>query len=561
MAVQGSPPSGRPTLDRHRVGLIAGPLAAAAVLAFVDLDPGRPEVTRTAAVAVLVATWWITEAIPLFATSLVPLVAFPLLGILPGGKVAPAYVNSTIFLFIGGFLIALAMERWGLHRRIALNIIARAGSSPSRVIVGFMLASALLSMWISNTATAVMMTPIALAILGPLEEREGRERIRPLATALLLGIAYACSIGGLSTLVGTPPNLSFVRIYDIQFPGAPEIGFGRWLLVGLPVALVMFGVIAFLLTRVFFRCPPDLRIDPDEIRARRDALGPATFEEKAVLAVFATTAILWVFRVPLEVGPIRIPGWSSLVPTSGFLDDGTVAIGMALVLFLIPARRRAPEPGGEGESEEPRARVSGTGTEPARFGGIADAGIVLRLPWGVVLLFGGGFALATGFSETGLSKVLGNHFEGLGVLPPFVLVLSICLGITFLTELTSNVATTETILPILAGVSVAVGVHPLVLMVPATLSASCAFMMPVATPPNAIVFGSGRLAVPDMARAGIWINLLGAVVIASAFQLLGPAVLGTDGPAPAPAPVPGSEVGALEADGVPARPSHLESDQ
>lgn len=492
----------------RRIGLFLGPALALGMLA-IELDPANPAASRMAAVALWMAVWWITEAIPLFATSLLPLVLYPALGILGGHETAPLYVNSTIFLFLGGFVIALVMERWGLHKRIALTIITTIGGGPSRVVLGFMIAAAGLSMWISNTATAIMMLPIALAILDRMEEDHGADSIRPFAVSMLLGIAYACSIGGIATLVGTPPNLTFHRIYAITFPEAPAISFGQWMLLGLPIAIVMLVVVWFLLTHVAYRAPREISIDTALLRRKRKALGKTTYEEWIVLAVFATTALLWMFRAPLEIGPWSTPGWSALLPFPELVDDATVAVTMAVLLFVIPARREAPRR-------------------------LADADIVRKLPWHIVLLFGGGFALAKGFQVSGLAQLIGDESQVLGSIPPWLMAVVLCLGVTFLTELTSNTATTEMILPVLAAVAVSIGVHPLMLMVPATLSASCAFMMPVATPPNAIVFGSDRLCVADMARVGVWINLIGAIVIPLAFLALGEHVFDLAIPTPTP---------------------------
>ena len=424
-----------------------------------------------------------------------------MLGILAGRETAPIYLNSTIVLFIGGFMIALTMQKWNLHRRIALNIIHFVGGGPSRIVLGFMVASAFLSMWISNTATAVMMVPIGLAIILQVEERAG-ERAHPFTVGLLLGIAYGCSVGGLTTLVGTPPNLSFARIYEVLFPDAPAIAFGQWMVVALPVGLIMMAIAWLLITQVLYKAPPDATADRSVIERERAHLGPISFEERAVLAVFAATALLWVFRVDLNLGALTIPGWSRLLPWPKFVDDGTVAIAMASLMFFIPAH--------------------GPGQERTRLMGPE---VIPRLPWNVVLLIGGGLALATGFQRTGLAEFVGGQFEAAGALPPFALILLVCLGLTFLTELTSNTASTEMILPILASVAVVTGTHPLVLMIPATMSASCAFMLPVATPPNAIVFGSDRLSIAEMARAGLVLNLVGALVIRHRGLFSGPACL------------------------------------
>ncbi|MBL9153162.1 MAG: SLC13/DASS family transporter [Verrucomicrobiales bacterium] len=503
-----------------QIGLWLGLAAFVAFLAGPELSPDHPAVSRTAAVAALMAIWWITDAIPLAATSLLPLVLFPLLGILKGKDTAPIYINETIFLYVGGFMIALAMERWQLHKRIALSIIRLLGGSPPRLVLSFMLASALLSMWISNTATAIMMLAIGLAIVAEEERRFGRERTRPLSVSLLLGIAYGSSCGGMATLVGTPPNLSFVRIYEISFPHAPDsatIGFGQWMLLGVPVMLGMLLPIWFLLTRVFFPCPRDLVLSPAAIETEYQALGPVSPAERRVLAVFITTAILWVFREDLQLGAWSLPGWSRLLPESAtgpdgksLLDDGTVAIAMALLLFLIPSGTRQA---GGGER-------------------LLTTSVFRSIPWDIVLLFGGGFALAKGFQVSGLAAYVGERFAILEGAPPLAVIAGVCGIMTFLTELTSNAATTEMALPILASIATAMNIHPLMLMIPATLSASCAFMLPVATPPNAIVFGSGRIRIADMAKVGLAINLIGIAFVTILFYTIGIWAFGIDPGAP-----------------------------
>ena len=422
-----------------------------------------------------------------------------------GRETAPIYFNSTIVLFLGGFMIALTMEKWNLHRRIALGIIHAVGGGPARIVLGFMIAAAFLSMWISNTATAVMMVPIGLAIVLQIEGEAGKEAARHFSVGLMLGIAYGCTVGGLTTLVSTPPNLSFVRIFEILFPDAPSIAFGQWMVMALPVGGIMLIVAWLLITHVFHRAPEELAVDQEVVASERARLGGVSFEERAVLGVFIATALLWVFRVDLQLGFLTLPGWSRLLPDPGLIDDGTVAITLASILFLIPTRNR----------DTGATRIMGPDVIP-------------RLPWNIVLLFGGGFALAAGFQETGLAHIIGSQFEAFANLPTFVMILLVCVALTFLTEFTSNTATTEMILPILASVAVVTGTHPLVLMIPATLSASCAFMMPVATPPNAIVFGSDRITVKEMARTGIFLNLIGVVVIATVVFTVGLAIFDID---------------------------------
>ncbi len=487
-----------------KVGLGLGPFLFLVVLAISPI-PGAPAANRMAAVALLMATWWITDAIPLFATALLPLVLYPLLGIESGGGTAPIYFNSTIILFIGGFMIALTMEKWDLHRRIALWIIRKIGGGPERIVLGFMTAAAFLSMWVSNTATAIMMMPIGLAIVLRMEDEFGREDTQMFSVAIMLGIAYSCSVGGVATLVGTPPNLSFARIFQIIFPDAPVITFGQWILLGFPVTVTMVAAIWLLITQVFYRTPAHVTVDRSVVGDEVRRLGPVTFEQRAVMAVFTATAFLWVFRRPLDIGPISIPGWSDLLPNPDLIDDGTVAIAMASLLFFIPTR--TPGAGA--------ARLMGRD-------------IIPRLPWNIVLLFGGGFALAHGFQVTGLSAFVGDQFAGLSSISPIVLIALTCFSLSFLTELTSNTATAEMILPIMGAAGVAAGVNPLMLMIPATISASCAFMMPVATPSNAIVFGSDRVTIAQMARIGVFLNLVGVVVVVAIFYVVGTAVFDID---------------------------------
>jgi sodium-dependent dicarboxylate transporter 2/3/5 len=481
-----------------RFGLLTGITAALIIFVFFDLDPSNRQITIMAAIAVLMAIWWITDAIPLFATALLPMILYPLLGILKSNDTASIYFNSTIFLFLGGFMIALTMEKWNVHKRISLVIIRFIGGGPRKIILGFMIASAFLSMWISNTATAIMMVPIALAIVLKMEENFSVEETKKFTTSLMLGIAYGCSIGGIATLVGTPPNLSFARIFQITFPGADPITFGTWFIMGLPISITMLVIVWLLLTRIFFRVPSTLTVDRSIINKEYKELGPISFEEKSVLIIFTITAILWVFRKELTIGVISIPGWSQLLPNPDLIDDASIAIFMAMLMFLIPTRNK-----------------------DTKYSMIMGPDVILKLPWNIVLLFGGGFALAKGFQVTGLSVFIGNEFSGLAGMPPIIMIVMICLGITFLTELTSNTATTEMILPIIAAVAVSMQVNPLMLMIPATLSASCAFMMPVATPPNAIVFGSGRLRISDMAKTGIIINFIGIIIISVLVYFLG----------------------------------------
>jgi solute carrier family 13 (sodium-dependent dicarboxylate transporter), member 2/3/5 len=490
---------------RVLTGYILGPAAFLYLIFFTDLDPGKPAVTNTLAVGLLMAILWITEIVPLAATSLLPVVLFPLLGIMNGRDVSSTYFNHVIFLFIGGFLVALAMQRWNLHKRIALRILMLTGSRPASILLGFMLSTAFLSMWISNTACAMMMIPILISVMQKLEETTEKSVMSKYAVGLLLGVAYSASIGGIATLVGTPPNLSFVRIFQIMFPTAPEVSFTAWFFYAFPVAVCLLAFVWWLL---YFMYGPKKgqwnALEKGIFRTQYKDLGPMGFEEKIILADFIILALLWLSRSELDLGSVKIPGWGSLFANPEYVNDGTVAIMMAVILFFIPSK--------------------------------ADGGLKIlnwetaaKLPWHIVLLFGGGFALATGFKESGLSVWFGEQLNFLSGMHPFIIILMISLLVTFLTELTSNTATTEMILPILAGLAVSIEINPLFLMLPATLSASMAFMLPVATPPNAIVFGTNRLTISDMARTGLVINLVGAIIITVFTYFTVGIIFGTDG--------------------------------
>ncbi|MDP3452160.1 MAG: SLC13 family permease [Bacteroidales bacterium] len=474
---------------KHFVSFVATPLAILGMILFVKLDPANPKVTLTFCVALLMAVWWITEIVPLAVTSLIPVALFPLLGIMDGKAVSSAYFNDVIFLFMGGFMVALAMERWNLHRRIALKILCAIGVSPSRILLGFMLSSFFLSMWISNTATVMMMIPIAMSIINQLNQISGKKSSQLFGTGLLLGVAYSASVGGMATIVGTPPNLSLVRIFHIYFPESPEITFSGWILFALPISLIIFAVIWVVLYLIYRPKKEQwIKIDPQTFHNHLKEAGPASTEEKQIFTLFVTLALLWLLRADIDLGSLTIPGWARLFPASTYINDGTAAIFIAIILFLIPSK-----------NEKGRR--------------LMDWDTASKLPWQILLLFGGGFALATGFKESGLSLWFGGHLSSVSTLHPIAIIFTICIVMTFLTELTSNTATTEMILPILAGVAVTSGIDPLLLMIPATMSASMAFMLPVATPPNAIIFGTGRISVAQMARTGIIINIIAAIVI------------------------------------------------
>ncbi|MFV2007317.1 MAG: DASS family sodium-coupled anion symporter [Longimicrobiales bacterium] len=478
----------------QRVGLFAGGAIFTLMLAL----PGPESLSeigwRAAAVTVLMAVWWMTEAIPIPATALLPLVLFPLLGVLEMADAASAYANDLIFLFMGGFLLAVTMERWGLHRRIALSVMTSVGTSPSRLVLGFMLATAFLSMWISNTATAAMMLPIALAV-GDRFRPEKAEGSYSFGTALMLGIAYAASIGGVGTLIGTPPNAVFAAAAE-EILGV-EIGFLQWAMVGLPLVAIMLPLAWLLLVKVLYR-PEVGAVDAGAvIREERARLGAPGRGEWIVGVVFTLTAAAWILRAPKTFGTVSIPGIQSFAPG---VRDSTIAMAAALALFLIPVNWRK----GIFALDWPTAR---------------------RIPWGVLVLFGGGLSLARAMEQSGLASWIGGTVGALEAVPVIVVLAAVAALFVFLTELTSNIATATMAMPVMAGVAGGLGMEPLYLMATAVLACSMAFMLPVATPPNAIVFGSDYLTIPQMSRAGIWLNLIAIAVITGAATLLIPVVL------------------------------------
>jgi solute carrier family 13 (sodium-dependent dicarboxylate transporter), member 2/3/5 len=486
-----------------RIGLFGGPVLAALCYYLLPIHystgPGEwvefSQAGRTTlAMMVWMATWWLTEAVDIEVTALLPIVAFPLLGVAPLSKVLPPYAADVIFLFMGGFIIGLAIERWGLDRRIAYFTLRLVGARPSAIVGGFMAVTAFLSMWVSNTACAAMMVPIALSVIdlvlrsrtgAGLKESggipQGRIPERNFATGLLLSVAYAASIGGIATIIGSPPNGIAVRYIQQTFQ--KEVTFFDWLLIGGPFTLIFLPIAWLMITRVLFRA------DIGEIAGGRQhfhdeyrKLGALTRGEKTVLAVFSVTAFLWIFSPLLK--PAVIAG---IKPFAGLSDAG-IAMLAALALFLIPVDR-------------------------AKGIRAMDWDTAVKLPWGVLMLFGGGLTLATSIEANGVSEFIGNSSRGLAGLHPLLLLLAIATMTVFLSELTSNTAQVATMVPVLAAMAPVLGMNPYVLIIACTLAASSAYMMPVGTPPNAIVFGTGLVRMPQMMKAGFWLNLAGILVI------------------------------------------------
>jgi sodium-dependent dicarboxylate transporter 2/3/5 len=475
---------------KNFVYLILGFLVSGIILLMPESIFTSWPIQATAAITALMVIWWITEAIPIPATALVPLVGFPLLGVLSPAEASAPYADKTIFLFLGGFIIAASMQRWNLHRRIALSLILKTGTSPKRIILGFMVATAFLSLWISNTATAMLMIPIAIAIIGTVVADAGKVAgtIVPddFSKALIISIAYAASIGGLGTIIGSPPNGIFLAQLETLFPSAPTIDFVTWMAFGIPLVVIFIPLCWLWLVYGPYRHMPDQLpqsrpIIVEELRK----LGSISTGERWTLIVFVLTALMWIFSKSKEIGSFVIPGLDMIFPG---IDDSTIAMAGALLLFLLP--------------------VSISNRE---YTMTWDA--VAKIPWGILILFGGGICLSKGFIKSGLADLLVTQFSALHILHVGVLILLLALLVSLLTEVTSNTAIASVMMPILAVTSISLMINPIILMLTAALTASLAFMLPVATPPNAVAYSTGYLSMKEMMRTGFVLNMIGILLI------------------------------------------------
>ena len=486
-------------MNRQNLGLVLGPILFVSML-LMPLPAGMsPDALKVAAVASLMAIWWVSEAAPIAATALLPIVLFPLLGVMSTAATTSAYANHLIYLFMGGFLIAVTMQKWNLHRRIAMHTLRAVGVSPNRIILGFMLATALLSMWISNTATAMMMLPIGMAVIGQVEllqspeQSSSRDEVKlksNFGICLMLSIAYSASIGGVATLIGTPPNAILAGMVEKLY--GQTISFASWLAFGLPLSVIMLSITWLYLTRIAYPLRATALPGVEKVINRElSQLGPVNSEERWVLGVFLLVASAWVARGLIDV------------PALSMVTDASIAMAGALLLFVIPSNLAKRE-----------------------F--LLDWKTAAGIPWDIIILFGGGFALAQGFSESGLSLWVANQLGSLEGASLLTIISVVTLTIIFLTEITSNTATATLMIPVLGALSIAVGIHPFSLMVPAAIAASYAFMLPVATPPNAIVFSSRCITIPQMAKAGIWLNIIAVGLISLFVLFLLPLVWGIE---------------------------------
>tara|TARA_R110000782_G_scaffold255274_1_gene344016 strand:+ start:1836 stop:3269 length:1434 start_codon:yes stop_codon:yes gene_type:complete len=477
-------------MGAQKIGLVLGPVAAGLMLLLGPPDGLNPAAWGTAALMMLMATWWATEAIPIPATSLLPLVVLPLIEAGTPREVGASYADHIVLLLLGGFIVALGIERWDLHKRIALNVVSRVGTAPRALIFGFMLATALLSMWISNTATTLMMMPIALSASTAIGGGQ-----KQFTTALLLGICYAASIGGVATPIGTPTNL--IATSWLEKEAGASIGFANWMAFGIPAAILLVPAAWWSVTRGLPRIGNSMDALAS-VRSQKLSLGKISVPESRVAMIFGVVAFLWVFRLPISTGLADL-GWPLLQSYKGQADM-MIAIFGALLMFLVPA--------GAGEGRA-----------------ILNWEEAVRLPWGVLVLFGGGIALGEAVSRTGLSKWIGDNLDALNALPPLFFIIVVVALVLFLTELTSNVATMTTLAPILGALAITVGVAPASLLGPAAVAASCAFMLPVATAPNAIVYATNHVTIREMMRAGLRLNLIGIAIISIIGYFIAPLVL------------------------------------
>lgn len=473
----------------------------AACLYFI-IPNDNPQAPIMGAIIGIMACFWVLEVVPIPITSLLPIILFPLFNIMDVKTTGLFYGKEIIFLFLGGLMLAQGIQETNLHKRIALNIVNLIGSKPSHIILGFMITTGFLSMWISNTASVMVMMPIAISIIEQIKDEDQDNPVIPkLAIALMLCIAYSADIGGMATIIGTPPNMVFIEMYHDFFPNMPQMGFANWMLFGLPIAIFFTFFGWLLLTKVIYKMPKiSLLNNANIISNQLISLGKVRRDEVAAGMIFLSAALLWITGSDLSLSDdFVIKGWRTRLDIP-FVSDAAIAIGTSFLLFIIPSKDRFNET-------------------------IVTWKKVHQLPWGVLLLFGGGFAIAGGFQASGLDDVIGDLFNHITVESTFALIITVSLILTFLTEFTSNTATTNLVLPILAKASAVMGIDPRYLMIPATLSASCAFMMPVASPTQAIIFGSGYVKIPQMIRAGILFNLLGVFIVSIVFYLLAEYVL------------------------------------
>ena len=481
--------------------LVLFPLAFVAFSTFLNPEESNPKIGIMIGIAVWMIGWWITEVVPIAITSLLPIFIFPITGIISGEEISKVYFNEVIFLYIGGFLLALAIEKWEVHKRIASRTLIVFGQGTFQILAGFMLVTSLLSMWMSNTSIALLMLPIGISVLEKLKEIYSEKELGKFKTALLLGIAYASSIGGMATLIGTPTNLVFKKIYETSFKSGIKINFANWLIFAFPIYLILIFA-AIIVLYLFFKPRKKLEIiDSTFFKIENMKLGKTSYEQKVVLIVFFMFAVLMIFRANIDIGSFQIPGWSSLFHHSDYIIDAVVAAFISIILFIIPSK-----------------------VNPQKT--IMDWETASRIPWGIILLFGGGFALEKGFEVSGLTHWIASKIGLLSGSDMIVIILTTCFIALLITQFIANITVTQALLPLCVALSISLKINPLLLMIPITLGASAAFLLPISTPPNAILFATGQIKMKEMLLPGLILIIISGLTISIAMNYWGTYVFG-----------------------------------
>jgi sodium-dependent dicarboxylate transporter 2/3/5 len=486
---------------KRKIILLFFPIAFILLSTLLNPSATNPNIGIMLGIAIWMLGWWVTEVVPIAITSLLPILLFPLMGIVSGEEISKVYFNEVIFLYIGGFLLALSIEKWEVHKRIASRTLMIFGQGTFQILAGFMLITSLLSMWMSNTSIALLMLPIGISVIEKLVEIYGEKEIGKFKTGLLLGIAYASSIGGMATLIGTPTNLVFLKIYESHFKNGPTINFANWMIFAFPIYVILI-IAAFLILYFFFRPKKKLEIiDSTFFQIENMKLGKVTYEQKVVLFVFLIFAVLMIFRADIAIGSFRILGWSTLFLKSYYIIDAVVAVFISILLFIIPSKN---SPGSA----------------------IMDWNTASRIPWGIILLFGGGFALEKGFEASGLTLWFASKIDLLSGNHIIVIILAACFIALLMTQLVANVTVVQALLPLCVALSISLKINPLFLMLPITFSASAAFMLPISTPPNAILLATGQMKMKEMLLPGLILVVISGLVIGFAMLYWGSYVFG-----------------------------------
>ena len=486
---------------KRKIILLFFPIAFILLSTLLNPSVVNPNIGIMLGIAIWMLGWWVTEVVPIAITSLLPILLFPLTGIVSGEEISKVYFNEVIFLYIGGFLLALSIEKWEVHKRIASRTLMFFGQGTFQILAGFMLVTSLLSMWMSNTSIALLMLPIGISVIEKLIEIYGEKELGRFNAGLLLGIAYASSIGGMATLIGTPTNLVFLKIYESHFKNGPTINFANWMVFAFPIYVVLI-IAAFLILYFFFKPKKKLEIiDSTFFQIENMKLGKVTYEQKVVLFVFLLFAILMIFRADIVIGTYRIPGWSNMFSKSYYIIDAVVAVFISVLLFIIPSKN-----------------IPGST--------IMDWNTASRIPWGIILLFGGGFALEKGFEVSGLTLWFATKIDLLSGNHIIIIILAACFIALLMTQLVANVTVVQALLPLCVALSISLKINPLYLMLPITFSASAAFMLPISTPPNAILLATGQIKMKEMLLPGIILVVISGLVIGFAMLYWGSYVFG-----------------------------------